>query len=170
LTKSSKQTRVFDVHSAAEDLRGRGLRVTAQRQAVLAALADKPHATAVELADQLTDNGAILASGMSKQGLYNVLDDLTRVGLVRCIQSARSAARYEVRVGDNHHHVVCRSCGRMEDIDCAVGAAPCLEPAEAAGFVLEEAEVTWWGVCATCRQDTAPPAPRDDQPLLAKEI
>jgi Fe2+ or Zn2+ uptake regulation protein len=144
--------------------------VTAQRQAVLAALAEKPHATAVELAAQFAEDGALHAAGMSKQGLYNVLDDLTRVGLVRCIQAARSAAHYEVRVGDNHHHVVCRSCGRMDDIDCAVGAAPCLEPAEAAGFVVDEAEVTWWGVCATCRQETtAPRAPRAEQPL-AKEI
>ncbi len=158
------------MYSAAQDLRSKGLRVTAQRQAVLAVLADKPHATAAELAAQL-DDGGVQDAGMSKQGLYNVLDDLTRVGLVRCIQSARSAARYEVRVGDNHHHVVCRTCGRMEDIDCAVGAAPCLEPAQAAGFLLDEAEVTWWGVCATCRYETrAPIALRGEQPLLAKEI
>jgi Fur family ferric uptake transcriptional regulator len=162
---------VTGVYLAADDLRSRGLRVTAQRQAVLGALADSPHATAVELATQLAEDDSSQAFGMSKQGLYNVLDDLTRVGLVRCIQSARSAARYEVRVGDNHHHVVCRSCGRMEDIDCAVGAAPCLEPAEADGFVLDEAEVTWWGVCATCRQETtAPQAPGDKRPLPTKEI
>lgn len=140
------------MHSAAEDLRGRGLRVTYQRQAVLAVLAGKPHATAAELAAELTEDGSIQMSRMSKQGLYNVLDDLTRVGLVRCIESARSAARYELRVGDNHHHVVCRSCGRMEDIDCAIGEAPCLDPAEAAGFVVDEADVTWWGVCPQCRR------------------
>ena len=142
------------MHSAAEDLRGSGLRVTSQRQAVLAVLADNPHATAAELAAELTGDGSIQMSRMSKQGLYNVLDDLTRVGLVRCIESARSAARYELRVGDNHHHVVCRSCGRMEDIDCAIGEAPCLDPAEAVGFVVDEADVTWWGVCAQCRRQT----------------
>jgi Fur family ferric uptake transcriptional regulator len=137
------------VQPTAEGLRGKGLRVTAQRQAVLAALADKPHASAAELAAVLGDG---IITGPSKQGLYNVLDDLTRVGLVRCIEPAGSAARYELRVGDNHHHVVCRSCGRMEDVDCAVGAAPCLEPAETAtGFVVDEAEVTWWGQCAACR-------------------
>lgn len=135
----------MDVHSTAGDLRDSGLRVTSQRQAVLAALSAQPHATAAALA------AALSASPMSKQGLYNVLDDLRRVGLVRCIEPAGSAARYELRVGDNHHHVVCRTCGRMEDIDCAVGDAPCLEPAQAAGFVVDEAEVTWWGVCAPCR-------------------
>lgn len=165
------------MHSAAEDLRGRGLRVTYQRQAVLAVLADKPHATAAELAAELTVDGSIQMSRMSKQGLYNVLDDLTRVGLVRCIESARSAARYELRVGDNHHHMVCRSCGRIEDIDCAVGEAPCLDPAETAGFVVDEAEVTWWGVCALCRRQaqsasTSPAhrAPRIRKPPTNKEI
>ena len=165
------------MHSAAEDLRGRGLRVTYQRQAVLAVLADKPHATAAELAAELTVDGSIQMSRMSKQGLYNVLDDLTRVGLVRCIESARSAARYELRVGDNHHHMVCRSCGRIEDIDCAVGEAPCLDPAETAGFVVDQAEVTWWGVCALCRRQaqsasTSPAhrAPRIRKPPTNKEI
>jgi Fe2+ or Zn2+ uptake regulation protein len=147
------------VRSAAEDLRGRGLRVTSQRQAVLGVLADNPHATAAELAAVITADGP--NAGMSKQGLYNVLDDLTRVGLVRCIEPARSPARYELRVGDNHHHVVCRSCGRMEDIDCAVGEAPCLEPATATGFAIDEAEVTWWGLCVPCQQAEAnsPSAP-----------
>jgi len=165
------------MHSAAEDLRGSGLRVTSQRQAVLAVLADNPHATAAELAAELTGDGSIQMSRMSKQGLYNVLDDLTRVGLVRCIESARSAARYELRVGDNHHHMVCRSCGRIEDIDCAVGEAPCLDPAETAGFVVDQAEVTWWGVCALCRRQaqsasTSPAhrAPRIRKPPTNKEI
>jgi Fur family transcriptional regulator, stress-responsive regulator len=138
------------VQSTADDLRGRGLRVTSQRRAVLAVLADRPHSTATELAATLAADGVI--AGMSKQGLYNVLDDLTRVGLVRSIEPAGSPARYELRVGDNHHHVVCRSCGRMDDIDCAVGEALCLEPVEAAGFVVDEAEVTWWGICAACQE------------------
>jgi Fur family transcriptional regulator, stress-responsive regulator len=155
------------VRSTVDDLRGKGLRVTSQRQAVLAVLAEKPHATAAELATVLAD-GSI--AELSKQGLYNVLDDLTRVGLVRCIEPAGSATRYELRVGDNHHHVVCRSCGRMEDIDCAVGEAPCLEPARASGFVVDEAEVTWWGLCASCQKTAenvkppAPGAPQDRSP------
>jgi Fe2+ or Zn2+ uptake regulation protein len=144
------------MESAAEHLRRKGLRVTSQRQAVLAALADIPHATAAELATRLAEDGSLRVARMSKQGLYNVLEDLARVGLVRCIEPARSPARYELRVGDNHHHVVCRSCGRTADIDCAVGVAPCLEPAQAAGFVVDEAEVIWWGVCEPCR--TQPPA------------
>jgi Fe2+ or Zn2+ uptake regulation protein len=153
------------VQPTAQELRGKGLRVTAQRQAVLAALADKPHSSAAELAAVL---GGVI-TGPSKQGLYNVLDDLTRVGLLRCIEPAGSAARYELRVGDNHHHMVCRSCGRMEDVDCAVGEAPCLEPVETpTGFVVDEAEVTWWGRCAACRED-----PNDTTAIrehLTKEI
>jgi Fe2+ or Zn2+ uptake regulation protein len=145
---------VDNVHSTADVLRGSGLRVTSQRQAVLSALAAKPHATVAQVAAALSADGSIQVVGMSKQGLYNVLDDLARVGLVRCIEPAGSAARYELRVGDNHHHVVCRACGRMEDVSCAVGEAPCLDPAEAAGFVVDEAEVTWWGICAPCRGQT----------------
>jgi Fur family transcriptional regulator, stress-responsive regulator len=129
-------------------LRDRGLRNTSQRRAVLAALREHPHATAPELESFLGVAGP--ASGLSRQGLYNVVDDLTRAGLVRRIEPAGSAARYELRVGDNHHHAVCRSCGRVEDIDCAVGAAPCLIPVEDKGFILDEAEITWWGLCASC--------------------
>jgi Fur family ferric uptake transcriptional regulator len=117
---------------------------------VLGALADRPHATAAEVA------AALPGMGLSRQGLYNILDDLTRVGLLRCIEPAGSATRYELRVGDNHHHLVCRRCGRVEDVACAVGAAPCLEPSEEAartGFSVDEAEVTWWGLCATCRAE-----------------
>jgi Fur family ferric uptake transcriptional regulator len=132
------------VDSAADELRRTGLRNTAQRRAVLGALADRPHATAADVAASLR------AVGLSRQGLYNILDDLTRVGLVRCIEPAGSATRYELRVGDNHHHVVCRSCGRVEDVACAVGAAPCLEPSQDSGFAIDEAEVTWWGTCAEC--------------------
>jgi Fur family transcriptional regulator, stress-responsive regulator len=154
------------VQPTAQELRGKGLRVTAQRQAVLAALTDRPHASAADLAAVL---GVGVLTGPSKQGLYNVLDDLTRVGLVRCIEPAGSAARYELRVGDNHHHVVCRSCGRMEDVDCAVGAAPCLEPAESAtGFVVDEAEVTWWGRCAACREEPSDTTANHEH--LTKEI
>jgi Fur family transcriptional regulator, stress-responsive regulator len=129
-------------------LRRQGLRNTAQRRAVLAALQANPHATAPEL-EVLLGVGEP-SSVLSRQGLYNVLDDLTRADLVRSIEPAGSAARYELRVGDNHHHVVCRRCGRVEDIDCAVGAAPCLTPARKKGFVIDEAEVIWWGTCDAC--------------------
>jgi Fur family ferric uptake transcriptional regulator len=116
---------------------------------VLAALEQHPHATAADIAADLVDDE------LSRQGLYNVLDDLTRVGLVRRIEPAGSATRYELRVGDNHHHLVCRSCGRVEDVACAVGAAPCLDPSETPrGFRVDEAEVTWWGLCASCAKKT----------------
>jgi Fur family transcriptional regulator, stress-responsive regulator len=131
------------------DLRANGLRVTAQRQRVLDVLAGRPHLTAAEIAD------ALEADAPSRQGLYNVLDDLTRVGLLRCIEPANSSARYELRVGDNHHHLVCRTCGRVEDVDCAIGEAPCLEPATTpSGFLMQEAEVTWWGTCTECQTAT----------------
>jgi Fe2+ or Zn2+ uptake regulation protein len=132
------------VETAADDLRRTGLRNTVQRRAVLGALAQLPHSTAAQVA------AAIPGVDLSRQGLYNVLDDLTRAGLVRSIEPAGSAARYELRVGDNHHHVVCRGCGRVEDVPCAVGAAPCLEPSDGQGFAIDEAEVTWWGRCAEC--------------------
>jgi Fur family transcriptional regulator, stress-responsive regulator len=139
----------------AAQLRSRGLRNTPQRRAVLITLARVPHSTVAELAAAVTQPVAgydMIAGvdGLSRQGLYNVLDDLTRAGLVRCIEPAGSPARYEVRVGDNHHHRVCRRCGRVEDVSCAVGAAPCLVPSEQGGFVADEAEVIWWGTCEGC--------------------
>ncbi|MER6466838.1 Fur family transcriptional regulator [Streptomyces sp. NPDC001288] len=130
-------------------LKGKGLRSTAQRRAVLTALRGRPHSTAADLETRV---GA--AGGLSRQGLYNVLDDLTKAELVRCIEPAGSPARYELRVGDNHHHLVCRSCGRIEDVDCTVGAAPCLTPGDDRGFAVDEAEITWWGLCGECRQAT----------------
>lgn len=130
-------------------LKGKGLRSTAQRRAVLTALRGRPHSTAADLETRV---GA--AGGLSRQGLYNVLDDLTKAELVRCIEPAGSPARYELRVGDNHHHLVCRRCGRIEDVDCSVGAAPCLTPGDDRGFAVDEAEITWWGLCAECRQAT----------------
>ncbi|GLW07215.1 transcriptional repressor [Microtetraspora sp. NBRC 13810] len=138
----------------ADLLRSKGLRNTTQRRAVLAALKDAPHATAPRLEDELgIARGAPAASaaGLSRQGLYNVLDDLTRAGLVRCIEPAGSPARYELRVGDNHHHLVCRSCGTVEDVDCAVGRAPCIDPGDDRGFAVDEAEITWWGLCVSCQ-------------------
>ncbi len=131
-------------------LRDHGLRVTRQRVAVLRVLAARPHSAAeTVIAGARADSGP-----MSGQAVYDVLNTLADRGIVRRIQPAGSVARYELRVGDNHHHVVCRSCGLVADIDCAVGEAPCLVPGDlgstAPGFLLDEAEVTYWGLCSAC--------------------
>ncbi|WP_329454922.1 Fur family transcriptional regulator [Streptomyces sp. NBC_01497] len=140
--------------TATDLLRHKGLRSTAQRRAVLGALGYGSHATAAEVEQRI--KAAEPARGLSRQGLYNVLDDLTQAGLVRCIEPAGSPTRYELRVGDNHHHLVCRTCGHIEDVDCGVGVAPCLDPLDAKGFALDEAEITWWGLCQDCRAATTP--------------
>ena len=127
-------------------LRDADLRVTRPRLAVLRAVRRHPHA----------DTGSVLAAvraeepSVSHQAVYDVLGALTGSGLVRRIQPAGSVARYELRVGDNHHHVVCRSCGAVADVDCAVGARPCLDASDSRGFVIDEAEVTYWGTCPAC--------------------
>ncbi|MDJ1134393.1 Fur family transcriptional regulator [Streptomyces iconiensis] len=140
------------MEQAGELLRSRGLRSTVQRRAVLEALRGHAHSTAAELEHRIGVGTATTApGGLSRQGLYNVLDDLTRAELVRSIEPAGSPARYELRVGDNHHHLVCRGCGRIEDVDCTVGRAPCLDPAEDKGFRIDEAEIVWWGLCDRCR-------------------
>jgi Fur family ferric uptake transcriptional regulator len=127
-------------------LRDAGLRVTGPRIAVLAALAAHPHADAETLADAArAELGAV-----STQAVYDVLRALTGAGLARRIEPAGSPARFELRVGDNHHHVVCRVCGDIADVDCAVGERPCLTASEAHGFVIDEAEVTYWGLCPDC--------------------
>jgi Fur family transcriptional regulator, stress-responsive regulator len=127
-------------------LRQRGIQVTAQRLAVLRAVAVQPHATADALAEVVrAEIGAI-----SLQSVYDALSLLAAEGLVRRIQPAGSPARYEDRVGDNHHHLICRTCGRMVDVDCAVGAAPCLTPANDMGYEIDAAEVTYWGLCPEC--------------------
>ena len=134
-------------------LRAHGLQVTAQRLAVLRAVSDRPHGTADDIeAVVRTELGAI-----SRQAVYDALGTLTDKGLIRRIQPARSPARYEDRVDDNHHHLVCRSCGRTVDIDCAVGARPCLEADDDHGFTIEEAEVIYWGSCPVCLEATAAP-------------
>lgn len=143
------------MEEAGELLRSRGLRSTVQRRTVLEALQGHAHSTASELERRIGVGSAASAApgGLSRQGLYNVLDDLSRAELVRCIEPAGSPARYELRVGDNHHHLVCRGCGRIEDVDCTVGRAPCLDPAQDKGFRVDEAEIVWWGLCARCRTD-----------------
>ncbi len=132
-------------------LRQHGLQVTAQRLAVLRAVATHPHATADELADDV--RGSI--GSISRQAVYDTLGTLVERGLARRIQPAGSPARYEDRVGDNHHHLVCRTCGVMVDIDCAVGEAPCLTAEDDHGFEIQEAEVIYWGHCPGCRSQPA---------------
>jgi Fur family transcriptional regulator, stress-responsive regulator len=127
-------------------LRDAALRVTAPRKAVLAAVHDHPHADTETL---LAATRARLGS-VSHQAVYDVLRALTDSGLVRRIQPQGSVARYEARVGDNHHHLVCRSCGAIVDVDCATGVAPCLTPSDDGGFVIDEAEVVFWGRCSAC--------------------
>ncbi|MBB5958958.1 Fur family ferric uptake transcriptional regulator [Saccharothrix tamanrassetensis] len=130
-----------------ELLKDAGLRITAPRLAVLEWLAGHPHATA----DQVTEGVRGKLGTVSTQAVYDVLNACSRTGLLRRIEPAGHPARYETRIGDNHHHLVCRRCGRTEDVDCVHGAAPCLEPSDAAGFVVDEAEVLFWGLCSDCR-------------------
>jgi Fur family ferric uptake transcriptional regulator len=132
----------------ADPLRQHGLQVTAQRLAVLRAVSGRPHATADEIEELVrAEIGAV-----SRQAVYDALGTLTDRGLIRRIQPARSPARYEDRVDDNHHHLVCRSCGITVDVRCAVGATPCLVAADDNGFIVDEAEVIYWGTCPACQR------------------
>jgi Fur family transcriptional regulator, stress-responsive regulator len=127
-------------------LRRSGLQVTAQRLAVLRAVGDRAHLTADEVCRAVrTELGAV-----SRQAVYDALGVFTERGLLRRIQPAGASARYETRVGDNHHHLICRACHRTVDVDCAVGYAPCLTAGDAAGFEIDEAEVVFWGRCPEC--------------------
>ena len=134
-------------------LRAVSLRVTQPRLAVLGALRDHPHI------DTHTVIGLVRAEqpAVSHQTVYDVLKALTDAGLVRCIQPAGANARYECRVGDNHHHIVCRSCGAIADVDCAAGEPPCLTPSDDHGYVIDEAEVVYWGVCPDCAAQRVSP-------------
>ena len=144
-------------------LRAAGLRVTGPRIVTLRALAASPHAAADELAATVRERfGAV-----STQAIYDVLRACTDAGIIRRIEPAGSSARYELRVGDNHHHLICRVCRVVEDVDCAAGRAPCLDPSDARGFTIDEAEVVYWGVCRSCagaapgRRPAAPkPSPK----------
>jgi Fur family ferric uptake transcriptional regulator len=132
-------------------LREHGVQVTAQRLAVLRAVAERPHSTAAEIdAEVRSEIGAV-----SIQAVYDALGALTEKGIIRRIQPAGSPARYEDRVGDNHHHLICRSCGRTVDVDCAIGEAPCLTAADTAGYEVDEAEVIYWGRCPECAASPA---------------
>ncbi|MFZ1997308.1 MAG: Fur family transcriptional regulator [Solirubrobacteraceae bacterium] len=132
-------------------LRSVGLRVTTPRVAVLSEIAAGEHLTAEQVAAGVRGR----VGSISTQAAYDVLAALTRAGLLRRIEPAGSATRYETRVGDNHHHAVCRGCGAIADLDCVVGDPPCLTPAQTRGFVIDEAEITFWGTCPTC-QSAAP--------------
>lgn len=137
----------------ADLLRQHGLQVTAQRLAVLRAVSSRPHGTADEI------EGLVRAEigAVSRQAVYDALGTLTDKGLIRRIQPARAPARYENRVDDNHHHLVCRTCGRTVDVDCAVGAKPCLQAADDHGFIVDEAEVIYWGCCPACQPGSPGP-------------
>lgn len=127
-------------------LRHHGLQVTAQRLAVLRAVSRRPHSTADDIYSLVrAEIGAV-----SRQAVYDGLAALTDKGILRRIQPAGSPARYEDRVGDNHHHLICRACGRMVDVDCAVGDSPCLTAVDDQGYDVDEAEVTYWGTCPEC--------------------
>ncbi len=128
-------------------LRDHGVQVTAQRLAIMRAVAARPHATA----DDLADDVRTLIGSISRQAVYDSLGVLVDKGLVRRIQPAGSAARYEARVGDNHHHLICRGCGATVDIDCAVGEVPCLTADDDHDFAIDEAEVIYWGHCPSCQ-------------------
>jgi Fe2+ or Zn2+ uptake regulation protein len=132
-----------------ERLRAAGLRVTSARLAVLDAVREGDHLAA----DAVAETARRRLGSVSTQAIYDVLHALTRAGLVRRIEPAGSPARYEARVADNHHHAVCRACGAVADIDCVVGQAPCLHPDAAHGYAIDEAEIVFWGLCPSCRDD-----------------
>ena len=132
-------------------LRQHGVQVTAQRLAIMRVVAEHPHATA----DQLGDEVRSQLGSISRQSVYDSLGMLVDKNLVRRIQPAGSPARYETRVGDNHHHLICRSCRTMFDVDCATGEVPCLTASDDHGFEVDEAEVIYWGRCPTCRKSAS---------------
>jgi Fur family transcriptional regulator, stress-responsive regulator len=136
----------------ADRLRQRGIQITAQRLAVFRAVARQPHSTADTVAEVVrAEIGAI-----SLQSVYDALGLLVAEGLIRRIQPAGSPARFEDRVADNHHHLICRICGRLVDVDCAAGSAPCLTPVDGRGYEIHEAEVVYWGRCPDCQAENAP--------------
>ena len=146
--------------SAADLLRQHGVQVTAQRLAILRVVAEHPHATADELGDEVRSH----LGSISRQAVYDSLALLADKQLIRRIQPAGSAARYENRVGDNHHHLICRDCRTMYDIDCATGEVPCLTADDDHGFEIDEAEVIYWGRCPSCRATTH----AEDSAMLTK--
>ena len=149
---------------AAMLLRERGIQVTAQRLAVLRAVSGQPHITADAVSAVVrAEIGAI-----SLQSVYDTLALLVAEGLLRRIQPAGSPARFEDRVGDNHHHLICRTCGRVVDVDCAVGSAPCLTAHADRGYEIDEAEVAFWGRCPDCLEQAGSPSPGADLPAVRR--
>ena len=144
---------------SADLLRQNGVQVTAQRLAVLAAVSGRPHGTADDVATVVRAEIGVI----SRQAVYDALAVLADKGLIRRIQPAGSPARDEDRAGDNHHHLICRGCGRMVDVDCAVGTAPCLTPVDASGFEVDEAEVVYWGRCPECLAQPRDPSGNQDE-------
>ena len=132
--------------SIAEELRGAGLRVTAARAALLVTVREGDHLGVEAIAAGVRER----VGHISLQAVYDALDALTAAGLIRRIEPAGSPARFEGRIGDNHHHIVCRSCGTVTDVDCAVGEAPCLTASDDHGYAIDEAEVVYWGLCPDC--------------------
>ncbi|GAA0509969.1 transcriptional repressor [Saccharopolyspora subtropica] len=149
-------THAVGTNDPRERLRTAGLRVTRPRLAVLRWLTRHPHATA----DQVATAVRRQLGSVSTQAIYNVLNACSGAGLLRRIEPAGHPARFETRTADNHHHLVCRRCGRTEDVDCVYGAAPCLSPSTTHGYAVDEAEVVFWGYCPDCRSSaTAPEDP-----------
>ena len=155
---------------AADRVRARGLRATRPRVVVLdvldAAARGGEHLAVAQIADRARRE----LPGVSTQAVYDCLDALTRSGLARCLEPAGHPARYESRVGDNHHHLVCRECGRTVDVDCTVGHTPCLAPSDTAGFAVEEAEVLFWGRCPQCRSTDPDPHPDEHAEERREEV
>ncbi len=154
MVKDLTESRIFGSVSNVTDgvdelLRGNGVQVTAQRLAIMRAVSSRPHATA----DELTEEVRSVIGSISRQAVYDTVAVLVDKELIRRIQPAGSAARYETRVGDNHHHLICRECSTMVDVDCAVGAVPCLTPDHDHGFEIDEAEVVYWGRCSRCQSE-----------------
>ena len=151
-------------HDVVDSLRAAGLKVTAPRVAVMTALVAIPHADAEQLYSAVRTE----LPGTSLQAVYGVLTALTGAGLVRRIEPAGSAALYERRIDDNHHHAVCTNCKSVTDIDCVIGEAPCLVPSDTSGFAVHSAEVTFWGLCSACQAEAAASAlassPSSDAP------
>jgi Fur family ferric uptake transcriptional regulator len=131
-------------------LREHNVQITAQRLAVLRAISGPPHSTA----DDVTEDVRAEIGAISRQAVYDTLGTLVDKGILRRVQPAGSSARYEQEIGDNHHHLVCRTCGYIHDVDCSVGSAPCLHAANDHGFSIDHAEVTYWGKCPACRDES----------------
>jgi Fur family ferric uptake transcriptional regulator len=149
-----------------EHLRAAGLRVTRPRLAVLAEVGAHPHADV----DTITRGARARLGSLSTQAAYDVVHALTAAGLLRHIEPAGSPARFELDTGDNHHHLVCRACGQIVDVACATGDAPCLQADDDAGYLVDEAEVTYWGLCAACRQTSVPTQASVTTPIPTDQV